>query len=55
MSPGRFRIEEFLHTDREASAEQRERAANWLRERIATYVTVLRPRIKAAVADLSQG
>ena len=52
MSPGRFRIEEFLAVDRESGAAQRERAAAWLRERLNTYVSVLRPRIREAVREL---
>ena len=54
MSAGRWRIEEFLTIDRDASPAEREIAAGWLRERLSTYVAVLRPRIKVAVADLAR-
>lgn len=48
MSPTRFRIEEFLTVGRPQDRAEQEEAAAWLRERLATYVSVLRPRIQEA-------
>ncbi len=53
MSPTRVRIEEFLTVDPDASPAERERAITWLRERINAYVTTFRPRIRAAVSEIT--
>lgn len=53
MSPKRFRFEDFLTIDREAGPEEQQRAVEWMRERLDTFKMVFRPRIKAAVADLT--
>ena len=52
MSEGRFRVEEVLTVNREASASERERAIVWLRERVRNYVSTFRPRIRDAVEQL---
>lgn len=52
MSPGRYRVEEFLTVDRNAGALERERAINWLRSRVRDFVSVFRPRIRQAVEQL---
>lgn len=51
MNTGRFRIHEFLDVD-PSDAQARLDAAVWVRERLRTYVGVLRPRIRTAVRNL---
>lgn len=48
----RFWIAEFKSMNGLEDERNREEAIVWLRERINTWVSVLRPRIRAAVADL---
>lgn len=47
-------IAEFLDVRPFADGEERQKAIIWLRERIDTWVSVLRPRVRSAVADLEQ-
>ena len=54
MLPGRYRVQEFLTVDREASAAERQRAADWVRERLRTYATVFRPLIRKAVQQIAE-
>lgn len=55
MSPGRYRIEEFLMVDRAAGTLEREQALDWLRGRIRDFVSAFRPRIREAVERLKEG
>lgn len=50
--PARRWISEFMAARPFADAKQRGLTIEWLRERIDTWISVLRPRIRAAVADL---
>lgn len=54
MGGGRFRVQEFVHVNPEAGGAERQRALDWLRRRINDYVTAFRPRIKDAVATLTE-
>lgn len=54
MGDGRFRVQQFLSIDREAGPAERQRAIGWLRRGVNDYVTVFRPRIRDAVADLTR-
>ena len=54
MSPGRFRVQEFLDIDRSANSDAEEQAAEWVRDRLREYVAVLRPRIRAAAQELRE-
>ena len=54
MSPGRFRVEEWHALTGQPSAIEREAALTWLRERIRSYVSVFRPRIRDAVQQLRE-
>jgi hypothetical protein len=50
--PHRFWIAEFRAVGSLTDDTERSRAMTWLRERMNTWVSVLRPRIRAAIADL---
>jgi hypothetical protein len=55
LAPGRFRVEDMLSIDRDASPAERERALAWLRQRLRDFVSVFRPRIRDAVEELREG
>lgn len=48
-------INDFMRVGDLTSSADRDRAFVWLRGRTNDFVNILRPRIKAAVADLAQG
>lgn len=50
---GRRLIQDHLRTGAWAIPAERERALAWLRQRTNDFVNVLRPRVKAALADMS--
>jgi len=50
----RFWIAEFVGLKPLTSERDRKRAIEWLRQRINTWVSVLRPRIRSIIADLEQ-
>jgi hypothetical protein len=50
----RYWIAEFLEARPFVGGEERHRAASWLQDRINTWVSVLRPRVRAAVSDFQQ-
>lgn len=47
-------IEDSLRTGPWTNPVEKDRALSWLRERTNTFVNILRPRVKSAVADLSR-
>lgn len=49
MGSDRFRVQDFLSVDRDASPAERDRALRWLRGRLNDFITVFRPRIREAV------
>lgn len=50
--PGRFIVEEFFATNI-SDAQRRAEALSWLRNRLAEYVAVFRPRIRDVVAEIT--
>ena len=48
MTPERFRVQEFMRV----ASNGREQAILWTRERLRSFVSVFRPRIRAAVEQL---
>lgn len=51
--PGRYSFADWLAVNPFGSLGERQRGVEWLRDRLDHFVSVLRPRIRAAVADLT--
>jgi hypothetical protein len=51
---GRTLIQDTLAVGSLSEQRNRDRAISWLRVRLNEFVNVLRPRVKAAVADMDE-